>query len=102
MDIKRILGNNIRLHRKKLNLTQEELAEKLEVSSTHLARLEAGAKFASPELIAKLAETFSISPAFLFITSELKPSDDIYFNRIEEIINNEVEILKKRIREIGS
>ena len=41
-DDKIFIGQQIRLHRKKLGITQEELAEKVELSVQHISRIESG------------------------------------------------------------
>ena len=100
MDIKRIFGENLKLQRKKHGMTQEELAEKLNISANHLAKLETGIKFASPELIANIAITLSISPSYLFYTSESNYIDDSYPGKVEKILIEEMTVIRKKIREI--
>jgi len=100
MDIKRIFGENLKLLRKKQCMTQEEFAEKLNISTNHLAKLETGIKFASPELIARIAITLSIPPSYLFYTSESNYIDDSYSGKVEKILIEEMAIIRKRIREI--
>ena len=41
-DDKIFIGQQIRLHRKKLGMTQEELAEKVDLSVQHISRIESG------------------------------------------------------------
>ena len=41
-DDKTFIANQIRMHRKKADLTQEELAEKVDLSVQHISRIESG------------------------------------------------------------
>lgn len=41
-DDKQFLAEQIKLHRKKANLTQEELAERVDLSTQHISRIETG------------------------------------------------------------
>ena len=100
MNIKRIFGENLRIQRKRIGLTQDEFAEKLEIGTNHLAKLETGARFASSELIAKIATALSIPPSTLFYTSESNFIDDSYRGKVEKILIEEMNIMRQRIREI--
>ena len=100
MNIKRVFGQNLKLQRKKQHMTQEELSEKLNISTNHLAKLEIGMRFASPELINKIAVTLSIPPSYLFYTSESNYIDDSYSGKVEKILVEEMTVIRKKIREI--
>ena len=45
MNIIKRFGRNIRIHREAANLTQEQLAEKLDISCGSLSRIESGRQF---------------------------------------------------------
>lgn len=60
------LGKKIQKLRKNLNLTQEELAEKINISRTHMGHLEQGRKSPSLKLLAKLARKFGVKVEDLF------------------------------------
>jgi len=47
--IKTIFGANIKHYRKKLRISQEQLAEKLDITQKHLSSIETGANFVSVE-----------------------------------------------------
>lgn len=66
-DLARLLGANIRAYRKNLSLTQERLADRLEVSTPYLNLLEAGKKFPSEAVLWKLAQTLEVRPYELFV-----------------------------------
>ena len=55
------LGDAIKCARLKLNMTQEELAEKIEVTPTHLKHMESEHRKPSVEVLFKLADILSMS-----------------------------------------
>lgn len=59
-------GNNIRKQRKKLNLTQENIAEVANISSNFLGQIERGTKKASLETIQKIANGLKIPVSSIF------------------------------------
>lgn len=65
MDLKIILGKNIKYYRYKKGLTQEKLAEILDVSPNYIGRLERGQHSPSFEKIECLAEVLQVK-AFEF------------------------------------
>ena len=59
MDYK-LLGNNIREARKSLKMTQEKLAEKIEVSTVFISQIESGARKPSLETVYKISIALNI------------------------------------------
>jgi len=68
--IRKALGQAIRKHRERLDLTQEELAEKAEVHRTYLADIERGTRNPSIESIRRVAYALQIPISDLFKTAE--------------------------------
>lgn len=64
--IEKIFGKNVQKFRKKANLSQTELSEKLGISQKHLSSIETGNQFTSASLIKKISKELKISPAALF------------------------------------
>lgn len=89
MNIKTIFGNNIHSYRKLRKLSQEQLAEKLDISVKHLSTLETGKVFASAELIETIALVLEVSVSALFYSPEEKSFDDSDISKIEKIIEEE-------------
>lgn len=54
-----LFGENLQFYRKRDNLTQEQLAEKLEVSRQTVSKWEAGTSYAEMEKLFQLCEVFS-------------------------------------------
>lgn len=80
-------------------MTQEELSEKLEITSIHLGRIENGKSFVTAELLDSLCIIFNVSPATFFYTAQEFSGDDSLFAKIDSIIDTEVAIFEKRIKE---
>jgi transcriptional regulator with XRE-family HTH domain len=59
------VGERIRDLRKKANLTQEELAEQLNISSVSMCRIETGNKGASIDLLVEISKYFKTSMDYL-------------------------------------
>ncbi len=66
MDIKESFGNKIRELRKKHKMSQETLAEALEIETSTLSSLETGKTFVSYKTFSRLCEVFSVLPRDLF------------------------------------
>lgn len=101
MSVKQILGNNIRTFRKLNKLSQEDFAEKLNISVKHLSTLETGKVFASAELIEKISILFKIPVSFLFADKNettLNQNDISIINTIlDEEIYKTIDNIKTRI-----
>ena len=98
VSIKTIFGANVKYYRKKQRLTQEQLAEKLNITPKHLSTIETGANFVSAELLEKLARQFLISASALFYSTGEVSSDDSIFNQIDQVIDNECSKLSGAIK----
>jgi len=67
-----MVGKNIQAARKSRKLTQEQLAELLEISKVHVSNLERGKRgLDSFDLIAAIAEKLDISPQVLLNVEDL-------------------------------
>lgn len=60
-DDKNFIGQKIKLHRKKLKLTQAQLAEKADLSEKHLGQIERGAFMPTLNTFFKLAKILEIN-----------------------------------------
>lgn len=68
------VGLRIKQLRKQHGLTQEELAEKVNITENHLYKVEAGQSAGSMDLIVELAECFDVSLDYLVLGKE-QPRD---------------------------
>lgn len=69
-NIRDTLGTNIRLYRQQKGLTQESLAEKLDVSSSYIGYVERGQKSPSLQLMERISEVLEVEPALLLSKSD--------------------------------
>ncbi|KAB2967365.1 helix-turn-helix transcriptional regulator [Zoogloea sp.] len=67
MNILNVIGNNVREFRKKLGLSQEELADLSGVHRTYIGAVERGEKNISALSIAKIAKALKVKPDKLLI-----------------------------------
>lgn len=63
------LGARIRTARRRLSLTQEELAEKTGISASFLGHIERGTRVASLETLVALCNTLNVTPEYLLSAS---------------------------------
>ena len=90
-DLRKILASNIKLYRKTLGLTQEKLAEMVDISFNYIALIETGRRFPSIKMLERIAkalkrdtlELFSMKPIEL---SEKKALKTAILSDIEEIL----------------
>ena len=60
------LARNVQKLRKKSGWSQEELAEKIKISRTHMGHIEQGRRSPSIKVMTKLANVFKVSISDLF------------------------------------
>lgn len=64
-DIKYIIADNVKLYRKKQNLTQFELAEKAELSVDSIKRIEHGSRTMSLENFMRIVDALAVPLSYL-------------------------------------
>jgi len=87
--IKVVLGENIKLYRKKQRISQEKLAEKLGITPKHLSAIETGSTFISADLLENLTKQLRVSASALFYSAGEVSSDESLFGKIDQIIDSE-------------
>jgi len=87
MGIREILAANLRENRRKLRMTQEELAEKAGVSTHYIAMIETCKKYPKPDMLEQIARTLGIPPYKLF-SVEFDPNDP--FERLHQKIVTDI------------
>ncbi len=65
-NLRKNIGNRIKLARSKTNFTQETLAEEISLSPEYISQLERGIAFGSANTIVSLCKALKISSDFLF------------------------------------
>lgn len=75
------LGDKIRKQRQRMNLTQEKLAEKIDISESFMGHIERGDRKLSIDTLVKIAQELDISIDYLLLdTIKLEPG--AYLNEI--------------------
>ena len=69
-----IFGNNLRNLRKKQHLTQEKLAEVLDVSTKQIGDIESGKSFTTGQMMDNITKFFNVSHDELFLSEDQKQS----------------------------
>ena len=90
MNIKKELGEKIKRLRKKRNLTQEQLAEMIEIAPRNLSGIEVGANFVKAETLEKILLALDVSSEELFANDHIKDPEEL----IKEI-NNYIKLIEK-------
>lgn len=90
-DIKKLLGQKIKTLRKAKKLTQEQLAEMLDIDQRTLSAIECGINFPTKNFL-KISEIFNIELKELFDFENIEINDD----KIKKEINNLLNYLNSR------
>lgn len=67
MDIKKVFGKNVKTYRLNAGLSQENLAEKADISTQTLSGIENGYGFPSYPVLCRLINALNVAPVNLFI-----------------------------------
>ena len=97
MNLKKELGEKIKRVRKLRNLTQEELAEMVDISPRSLSNIEVGACFVKSETLEKIMDSLNISTEELFANNHIKTNNELLCE-IDKMINkvkNDTKTLEK-------
>ncbi len=62
------IGQRIRKYRKQMNLSQEELAEKIGISTTHMSHIETGSTKLSLPVLVELSENLKVKTDYLLFS----------------------------------
>ena len=89
MQLKKELGKNIQKYRKLNKITQEKLAEIIEVEINSISSIETGRYFPSPENLVKIANALNVSLSELFNFKE-----DISCESFVEDIRQNLNLIK--------
>lgn len=78
MDIQKQLGKRIQELRKLQGLSQEKLAEKIDIAINTMSNIERGNAFMTAHTLEKLIETLKVTPSELFTFSPEEKRIDVY------------------------
>lgn len=87
-DIRYIIADNVRLYRKRRNLTQLELAERADLSVDSIKRVERGSRTMSLENFMRIADALDVPlPYFIYESLNIIPITE----RIQNVLNSKNE-----------
>ena len=94
-------GKRIKQLRQEMNLSQEQLAEKLNVSQNMIAKIECGLRRPSVDFLIELAEFFETSLLYIVIgTSEEATDKKRQIEEAIEQIDQTMELLQNKRKEL--
>ena len=100
--VPKLLGDNVQKLRKKNNLTQIDLAEKVGISQKHLSDIETGTKFPSAGIIEKLSQELNVQVYQLFGGSDTSNISTLVINNVLGIILPKINTLTNDVNDIKS
>ena len=77
MDFKKAFGEKIKRLRRNRGLTQEQLAELIEIDPRNLSRIEVGTSFVKAETLEKLLNALDVTTEELFANDHIKSSKEL-------------------------
>ena len=91
------MGQRIMVRRKSQRLTQEELAEKIGVSTQMISNLELGKKAIRPENLAKICEVLDLSADFVLTGLQIKSDVNEVLEKMLRLSDDELSLIKEII-----
>lgn len=85
------------LRRKTLRMTQEELAEKLGVSTQMISNLELGKKAIRPENLAKLCSVLNLSADFVLTGTNTRTAVDSVAEKLSQLSDEELQLVSNLV-----
>lgn len=77
MTLKENLGKNIKEYRQLQGISQEELAEKLDISQQTLSKIECGKNFLTSETLERISSVLGVNTCELFMFEEYNTQADM-------------------------
>ncbi len=87
MNFKKSFGEKIKRTRKKRGLTQEQLAELIDISPRNLSKIEVGDCFVKAETLEKILNALNVSTEELFANDHIKEPEEL-LNLIYSILDD--------------
>ena len=92
MNLKQEMGEKIKRLRKSRGVTQEQLAEMVDISSRNISNIELGISFPKPETLEKILKAFNTTTEKLFANDHIKESKELLseiYTQLDNIKNNQ-------------
>ena len=97
MNLKQELGEKIKRIRKNRGLTQEQLAELIDISSRNLSNIELGQNFPKAETLEKILKSLNITTEELFANEHIKSSKELLeniYNYLDKVKSDNLKLEK--------
>lgn len=94
MNIKSGFGKKIKELRQRLELTQEQFAEKIGISAKSLSQIELGKNFVSAEVLESICSNMYVNPKALFDFDYYEKNQKNLLDDIIQRVSNDTSILK--------
>ena len=90
-NIKKLLGTNIKSYRRNMGISQNQLAEMVNMATNYLGLIENGKKFPSAKMIERIAASLGKDTIDLFTPKPIQQDwKNKVLNRIKDIIDEEM------------
>lgn len=80
-----LLGSRLKQERLKMNLTQEKLAEKVEVSHAYIGQIERGERSLTLDTLVRLANCLGVTVDYL-LSDELEKNGHYYTDKVKQLM----------------
>ena len=97
MDLKQEVGKNIQKIRKERKITQENLAELINIETISMSKIETGKSYPTSENLSKIANILNVEPYELFIFENTKNTEELK-QEIIHLVKNIEDDRKKLIK----
>lgn len=87
------IGNRISTRRKQLNYTQEQIAEKMDVSIQMVSNLERGNKAIKIDNLIKISEILNVSTDYILIGKHTEKDIGIVLNKIDKLSDSDYKMI---------
>ena len=84
------MGQRIMVRRKALHLTQEEMAERLGVSTQMISNLELGKKAIRPENLARVCEVLQVSADFILTGMDARTQVNVVAEKLLQLTDGQL------------
>jgi len=103
-NIKEVLAQNLKENRRRLGITQPELAERASMSTQYLAMIEIARKFPTADILERLATALSINPHELFSVAvsperAMEQLQMAILGKLDQKLVNFDQVIKRAVKE---
>ena len=94
------IGKRIRKYRKLKNLSQEELAEKIDISTTHMSHIETGSTKLSLQVLVDLSKVLEVNTDDLIFENKPKTMINQINKLLSECNENQIQFISNVVKSL--